>query len=127
MLLQKDQYKEEIADLYKEHLHETVTGGTFFGHVEDDVLQAVASVRCLHGHWYLRACVVKPEFRGKGLQRELIRERLDYLAQKTDRASVSVEPHNHFSIDNIVAEGFSFATTRKLPDGRMVSVYRKEL
>jgi GNAT superfamily N-acetyltransferase len=123
-------YKQEIFQLYKEYLHENPKGHTFFGIVKNDELQAVASVRCYHGHWYLRGCVVKPEFRGQGLQKKLIHERLEYLTNMTDVVKVSVyvdNPKKKYSIDNILAEDFVFEKNNKLDNGRTVHVYKREL
>ncbi len=118
----------EILELYEKYLKENPTGHTFFGIIQDKILQAVASVRCYHTHWYFRGCVVKPEFRGKGLQRILIRERIGYLSERTNIIKVSIYPENTYSIDNVLAEGFQFEKTRKLETNeKMVNVYALKL
>jgi ribosomal protein S18 acetylase RimI-like enzyme len=122
-----EQYIDEIKYLYLEHLSEMPKGVTYFGVVEDSTLLAVASAKCYSGYWYLRGCVVKPEYQGRGLQRELIRERLEYLSERTDTARVSVFPSNTRSIMNIEAEGFTFEKQKRLSDGRMVRVYVKNI
>ncbi|MFH1589409.1 MAG: GNAT family N-acetyltransferase [archaeon] len=121
------QYKDEIVELYKTFLSEEFTGGTIFGIIEDGVLQAVSSVRCYSGHWYLRGCVVKPEFRGQGLQRKLTQERINYIADKTDVVNACVYPGNNYSVDNLLAENFVFAGNKKLPNGDIVNHFKLEL
>jgi ribosomal protein S18 acetylase RimI-like enzyme len=121
-------YGQEIGSLYQKELHESPTNGlVYFGIFDGDILKAVAAIRCYMGSWYLRACVVKPKFRGQGLQRQLIRERLDYLSERTNLVRVSVHPGNIHSIQNIEAEGFEFEKKKKLKDGGLVLVYRKRL
>lgn len=122
-------YRREISTLYEKYLHESPTSGLiYFGSVsEEQVLKAVGGVRCYMGSWYLRGCVVKPEFRGMGLQQELIYERLAYLSQRTDTARVSVFPENKYSRRNIEATGFRFERKKKFPHGREVLVYKIDL
>jgi len=126
MLLQDNfaDYKDEILGLYRKYLGESPQGNTFFGVIDGNTLQAAGSLRCYHGHWYLRGCVVKPEFRGRGLQRQLIRERLEYLAGRdAETAKVSIYPWNKHSIDNVLKEGFSFEKTRTLNNGKVLNAY----
>lgn len=130
MLLENEQlktYRQEIADLYQEELGDSILGLILFGIISGETLQAVASVKNYMGTWYLRGCVVKPEFRGMGLQRKLIQERLDYLALRTKQVRVSVFPDNQFSIRNIETEGFKFEKRKKIENGEYVLVYKKEL
>lgn len=126
----KEKYGQEIKNLYQTELTESPTKGLiFFGVFSKGNLKAVAAVRCYMGHWYLRGCVVKPEFRGKGLQRKLIKERLEYLASRNDVdvARVSVFPDNIYSIQNIKKEGFEFEKRKKLDKGQEILVFKKEL
>lgn len=122
-------YKPEIAELYKTWLEESPTSGLiYFGSLDDqENLKAVGAVRCYMGHWYLRAFVVKPEYRGQGLQKALMNECLDYLSKKTDTARVSVLPENIYSIRNIEAVGFEFEKKKKLDNGQTIIVYKKKL
>lgn len=120
-------YGSEIADLYLRELGDKTSGLTFFGIFSGETLRAVASLKNYMGHWYLRGCVVKPEFRGQGLQRELIRERLEYLSTKTDEVRVSVYPENVHSIQNIEAEEFVFEKKKRLEDGHSVLVYKRKI
>ena len=66
MLLEKEgklRYGQEIQALYRAELTETPTSGlVFFGVFSKGSLQAIAAVRCYMGSWYLRGCVVKPDF-----------------------------------------------------------------
>jgi ribosomal protein S18 acetylase RimI-like enzyme len=131
MRLEKEKltsYGSDIADMYKTWLKESPTSGlTYFGAFDKDKLMAVGAVRCYMGHWYLRAFVVKPEYRGRGLQRKLMRESLKYLSEKTDIAWVSVFPDNIHSIRNIEAVGFKFERKKKLEDGNTIVIYKKAL
>lgn len=130
MLLEKEElavYSEEITDLYQKELGEITTGLTHFGIFSVSELQAVASVKNYMGYWYLRGCVVKPEFRGNGFHRQLIQERLVYLSARTDLVRVSVYPDNVHSINNIKAEGFEFEKRKKLENGNIVFVYKIKL
>ncbi|HKC05006.1 MAG TPA: GNAT family N-acetyltransferase [Patescibacteria group bacterium] len=131
MRLEKEQmakYGLEISELYQTWLKESPTSGLiYFGAFDNEELKAVTAVRCYMGHWYLRALVVKPEYRGRGLQRALMNESLDYLSEKTDVARVSVFPDNFYSIRNIEAVGFKFEKKKKLSDGHEVLVYKFDL
>ncbi len=72
-------------------------------------LAASGEIRRYHGSWTLREGYVKPAFRGRGLQRRLIRARLRYAK---DRGALSVvvwvEGRNSYSLNNLVEEGFRF-------------------
>jgi ribosomal protein S18 acetylase RimI-like enzyme len=130
MLLAKptlEKYIDEIVQLYRKELGEEVKSATHFGIIEGTALQAVGSVKCYSGHWYLRGCVVKPEFRGRGFQRRLIQERLEYLAAKTDIVRVGVYPGNEHSLRNIEAECFEFEKNKKLKNGKIVQIYKISL
>lgn len=131
MRLEKEQlaiYGPEIAQLYKTYLEESPTNGLiYFGKFDNENLKAVGAVRYYMGHWYLRAFVVKPEYRGRRLQRALMNECLDYLADKTDVARVGVFPENTYSIRNIETVGFKFEKKKKLEDDKIVLVYKKSL
>lgn len=132
MKLDKEQvsrYKTEIAGLYKEHLSEEPANALIYFAIlgENDELQAIAAVRNYMGHWYLRGHVVKPEFRGRGMQRQLIQESLEFLRTKTHEARVSVFPWNTHSIRNIEATGFEFEKLKKLDNGELVKVYKIKL
>ena len=127
MLLTEKSHIEQTLALYRNVLGEDIASSTHFGILDNEILKAAGSVKCYSGHWYLRCCVVKPEYRGYGLQRELIKERLEYLAKKTDVARVSVYPGNNYSLKNIELEGFEFEKEKKLQTGKTVRVYKKEL
>lgn len=136
MLLEKQEVakrRSEITQLYSQELGEDpVSGLIYFGVFEDSdsgsMLQAVASIKNYMGSWYLRGCVVKPEFRGKGLQLRLIEERLEYLTVRGVKAArVSVYPDNAFSIRNIEAFGFKFEKRKKLGKRSIVLVYKIDL
>jgi RimJ/RimL family protein N-acetyltransferase len=128
MLLEKEQiptYKETISEIYQREFGEDTRGLIFFGLFSEDEIIAVASVRNYMGHWYLRGCYVEPEFRGNGLQRELIQERINYLKSRTNEVRVSVFPDNIHSIHNIEAEGFEFERIKKLETEESVLIYKK--
>lgn len=129
MFLEKQiftRYRQEIFELYQRELGESISGLIFFGIFSGETLQAVASLKNYMGSWYLRGCVVKPEFRGRGFQKQLIQERLDYLSPKTDLVRVSVFPSNIHSINNVEAKGFKFEKKKKLKNNETVLVYKKE-
>ena len=122
-----EQHRQEIAGLYQDELNDGIAGLIFFGIISGNELLAVASLKNYMGTWYLRGCVVKPQHRGQGFQRELIQERIDYLAGRTRKVRTSVEPDNYHSIRNIESAGFVFEKRKTLKDGRVVLVYEKEL
>jgi len=128
MLLEKEQlptYQETISEIYQREFGEDTQGLIFFGLFSEDEIIAVASVRNYMGHWYLRGCYVDPEFRGNGLQRQLIQERINYLKSRTNEVRVSVFPDNMHSIRNIEAEGFEFERIKKLESDKSVLIYKK--
>jgi ribosomal protein S18 acetylase RimI-like enzyme len=131
MLLENEaklKYLPEIKKLYTHELGEPpVAGLIYFGTFlenSEQTLKAVASLKNYMGSWYLRGCVVKPEYRGQGLQQILIEERLAYLTNRTNIARVSVFPENTYSIKNIEAGGFTFERKKKLEGGHRVLVYK---
>lgn len=129
---EKTQYRAEIHDWCVQELgEEPSTGLIWFGIFEKSqsgpVLAAFAAVKNYMGNWYLRECVVLPDFRGKGYQRKLIKERLEYIAERAKVARVSVYPDNQRSIRNIEEVGFVFERFKKLKDGEVVKIYRREL
>ncbi len=69
---------------------------------------AFAGLASYHGYWCLRICVVPREHRGNGLQRKLIRARINYLRDKTKWVNAWVKPTNAYSLNNLVEEGFRF-------------------
>ena len=120
-----EEHLDEINRLYARELHHRIVSATYFGILDDQVLQAVGAVKCYMGHWYLRGCVVKPQYRGQGLQEKLIKERIEYLVQRTDRVRVAVETTNAHSIANVERTGFEFLKTKRFKDGKLVNVYEK--
>ncbi len=132
MLLSKEQvemYRPEILHLCHSELGEDtpLTGLTYFGIIFGDELGAFDAVKCYMGYWYLRACVVKREHRGRGFQRKLIQENFDYLSSRTREVRTTVFPWNVHSIRNVEAMGFIFVKPKKLADGKVVNVYKKKL
>lgn len=60
-------------------------------------------------YWYFRNCVVKKEYRGRGLQRALIQERIEYIRENGGGSvSVGIDPRNTKSLNNILSFGFKF-------------------
>ncbi len=56
---------------------------------------------------YFGPTFVKEEFRGKGLQRKLIRARLGYAKKEKYKCAItSIYTYNYISGNNIIAEGF---------------------
>lgn len=74
--------------------------------------EGIVAFGCLafyDGVWTLRNCVVHPAYRGRGIQVELIKERVGYARQHGAREVVIwVEPHNARSLNNLVKCGFRF-------------------
>jgi len=120
-------YRPEIERINKELFGLGPSGANHFGIIEGSVLQAFAQLKCICGHWGLRSCYVKPEFRGRGLQRQLIRERLEYAAAHTDVVRVTCRPDNPYSKHNIESEGFVFERMKRLPNGLELLVYKRRL
>lgn len=112
MLLQKAEEKYWIKEI--KNLHGLYLPGVainkvkYFVITENGELQAVSTAKNLHDHWRIKTVIVKPEHRGKGLQRKLMQEELDYLKSKTKIVRASVDKNNKYSIDNFLREGFKF-------------------
>lgn len=73
-------------------------------------LVAFASLRRYSGYWYLRSCVVDSAHRGYGLQRRLIRARVNHVRAhfaRADRVNAWVSHRNRWSRANLEAEGFA--------------------
>ncbi len=123
----RNKYSKEINNLQQEHLSEIPKAVTYFGEIENSELIAIGAVKCYSGSWHLRSCVVKPEHRGKGLQRKITREMIQYLVPKTNKVKVSIYPENEYSIRNALAEGFVFEKIKKLDDGKFLQIYQKKI
>lgn len=104
-----------------EHLTKVPERVAYFAHIEDEVLQAAGTLKCYSGHWYMRGDVVAPAFRGRGLQRALIEERIAYLGGRTVRAGI--HPENIHSLRNYLDAGFVFEKHKAVPDGTL-NIYR---
>lgn len=115
----------EIENLTAEYLNISLKGANIFGIFEDLELKAFGGLRCYQGgHYMLRGCIVKPEFRGQGLQIKLIKERLEFASDKTNKVRAKIFPDNLHSIDNVLASGFNYEKKEKFEDGSIVNVYR---
>lgn len=54
------------------------------------------------------AVAVRPEYRGQGLQRRLMREAETWLGERQDRILLcTVHPDNRFSLENVLAQGYA--------------------
>jgi len=135
MLLSKEQinrHTPEMADLYRTHLEEELVPGLIHFGVFDqtlagEVIKAIAAIKNYGGQWFLWGCVVKPDYRGQELQKQLVNERLEYLKSRTDNARVYIEPWNSASIANLQAAGFEYQGQTIHEDGETImSVYRLE-
>ena len=130
MLLQGEQlkrYRDEIAVLHRQAFGEEIKSASFFGVFDGDQLAAAAALKNYMGHWYMRGCVVKPEYRGRGFQRQLLKERLAHLAGKAKIVRVTVLPDNIYSINNLVAEGFAYDNKTKIINKKLHHVYKRDL
>jgi GNAT superfamily N-acetyltransferase len=80
-----------------------------FGAFKGKQLVGLGGLACYHGFWCLRLGVVARSHRGHGLQRKLIRARLNWLRKRgAKHVNVWVDPHNVHSLNNVVSEGFRF-------------------
>lgn len=68
----------------------------------------------------LDTIVVDPNYRGMGLQRELIRRCVSYAREKDPRCQVlaTVAPDNIYSLRNVQAEGFEILARREKYGGK---------
>lgn len=83
--------------------------GPLYELLDGPIVAASGELRCYHGHWTLRAGYVVPRYRGQGLQRRLIRARVDHVIAKGGKRVLAwVNPTNSYSLNNLVAEGFRF-------------------
>ena len=74
---------------------------------EKNELIAFATCNNFYGHWFLRNCVVAKKHRGKGLQKRLIEERINFLeSKKANQVKVTVAPENKYSLKNLIQYGF---------------------
>lgn len=97
-----------------------VSDGTTFRLMDGSRVAASGVLRCYHGHWTLREGHVAPAYRGRGFQRRLIRARVHSAASRgAERVLVWVNPTNHRSLNNLVAEGFRFmGPTQRMFEGK---------
>jgi len=76
----------------------------------DDEIQAMCNTTP-----QLISCMVDADFRGQGLQRYLIKARVDAGRQRgAKRFWAMVAPGNHVSRDNLSAAGFQYLATREI-------------
>lgn len=104
------------------------SGFIYFLAFEKTEVVGIATIRSYWGTWYLRACYVHPNHRGKGIQDKLIKARLSYLKKKGEpEARVSVSPNNTYSVSNVVKNGFIPTGKKRIFDGVEYHVYKKLL
>ncbi|MCD8485136.1 GNAT family N-acetyltransferase [Candidatus Woesebacteria bacterium] len=121
------QYHREIEEMYFREFKQTPDNTfVYFGIFAQAILQAAATLKWHKGHWFLQGCVVKPEYRGQGLQRRLIEERVEYIQGRASNVLVVVHPHNYASRTNIERSGFTFLDKTQV-DGDEVHVYIRYL
>ena len=85
----------------------------------------------LHGDYRCanqKLFLVREGYRGLGLQRRLIRE-VEQIAMERgyNLLCTTVAPHNKFSINNFLREGYLYATTEEKYGGLMRNLYYKVL
>lgn len=79
----------------------------------DKEIVAFSGLACYHGKWCLRLTIVKPEHRGNGLQRKLIKARVKYLKGRlVDHVNVWVYQNNIHSLNNVLGAGFKPVKTK---------------
>lgn len=115
MLLTKEQkefYKPEIERLLKQGYDSNfklIPQYKVFVIFENNKIIALGILNNPYGYWYFRNCVVDRKYRGNGLQRVLIQERLDYISERGGgRVSVGIDPTNTKSLNNMLSMGFKF-------------------
>lgn len=118
-------YRKEIHDLYAQYLDKQPVGVIYFGEFDQPILKGFGLLKCYSGNWYMRGCVVKPQYRGQGLQRKLIQQRVSYLQGKAPRLRVGIFPDNKYSIENVLAEGFTFVKQKPVETG-VLNIYEKQ-
>lgn len=100
---------KNISTSSKYDIADPSTLSVVFAAYDEDKIVAYAGLSCYYGFWALRGCVVHPKYRGMGLQRKLIKKRIEFLKQKGSRhVNVWVNPENSYSMNNVIAEGFKF-------------------
>ncbi len=123
------EFKEDIWKLHKLGLGYKVDHMTYFGIIEEEKLVATGALKCYGPIWYMRADVVVPKFRGRGLQRKLIQERMEWLkkVKKEERVRVGIEPWNLHSIKNYEMLGFELKGMRNLKNKNKINLYEIKL
>lgn len=73
----------------------------------------------------LIATAVSPKFRGQGIQKFLIKKRIEYLKKKGKKYFLhSAHPENRYSINNMLESGSKFIKKdNSINDGRIVNYY----
>jgi ribosomal protein S18 acetylase RimI-like enzyme len=123
MILTKPQHLQQAKELCKKWLDGTLPNGlTCFGIVKDSVVVAAAGIRCYHGYWFIRAVAVHPDYRGRGYQRMLLRQQIQYLKGKASTVRANVLPANVYSSRNFERVGFEVVGQRKI-DGEKFDIY----
>jgi GNAT superfamily N-acetyltransferase len=96
----------------------------------NDEIVGFGGITCYHGFWGLRLCVVTKKHRGNGLQRLLIKQRIEHVkkeAKNASRVNVWVGLKNVYSYANLVKEGFKPTGEKKSYHGIECMKLRKIL
>lgn len=89
--------------------------GTYLGY-SDDRLKKTAT---------MDLSLVKPGHRGHNMQRRMIKIRLDDAKELgAEEVLSTVEPHNSYSLNNLVGSGFEVITTKVIYDGLTRNILR---
>lgn len=76
----------------------------------------------------LDGCVILPEYRNKGIQKELIKRRLDFAKDAgISNVFVMSHPENKISLDNLKKLGFTEIETKLLSNGKLRTIMEIEL
>lgn len=73
---------------------------------EENKIIGYGCARQLGKVWYLNRAGILPEFRGKGIQSDLIKVRLENKPHWLDFSATYVHPENYASLKNLQKNGF---------------------
>jgi len=115
MLLTKSQIKyyksdiDRLIGLGDDQSFRVLPQHKVFALIVKDKVVAFGVLGRPRGYWFFRNCVIDREHRGKGYQRQLIRERLNHVRNNGGgRVSVCIDPKNTKSLNNMLGFGFKF-------------------
>lgn len=108
---------------YTEEEYENYIGevnGVMIGVFDNDKLIGFgALLKESEDKYELDGCIIKPEYRNMGLQKELINKRIQFAKKNgANNISVMAHPENLVSLNNLKKCGFSKKENKILPNGK---------